>query len=481
MGWKNSGKTGLVERLVADITARGFTVSTIKHAHHDVDLDQPGKDTWRHRQAGAQEVVMASAHRYAILHETRGAEPGLGDLLARLAPVDLVLVEGYKRDSHPKIEVLRAATGQPLIQPGDPTVSAVASDAGLAGLGVPHFDLDDTAAIADFVLAQCGLPARFSTRFPAGLPAGLRQANRAGGPGGDPAHSQPGPDFGGFDTVIVVDWSGRASLSPAKPSADAIWIGITRSAGTEVAYHRSRAGAEAALAGLFAAERQAGRRVLAGFDFPLGYPAGFAMAASGQPDPLILWDWIAARVTDDAHNGNNRFAVAAAINRALGPDRPFWGRPATLSLPDLPPTKAVRYGTRFGERRLVEQAVPRAQPVWKLYTTGSVGSQALLGLPVLARLRRVAGAQVWPFQPATGPLVFAEIYPGLIDRAVKADPDPIKDRAQVRLLSRALWQLARAGALGPLFALPDSPAIAQEGWILGAGHAGLLEQVLAWP
>ncbi len=156
IGWKNSGKTSLMERLVADITGRGFSVSTVKHVHHAVDLDQPGKDTFRHRQAGAREVVLASADRFALMVEHRGPEPELAMILARLAPVDLVLVEGYKRDAHPKVEVWRDATGQPLIQPGDPLVRAVATDATLV-LPVPVLDLNNTAAVADFILAEVGL------------------------------------------------------------------------------------------------------------------------------------------------------------------------------------------------------------------------------------------------------------------------------------------------------------------------------------
>ena len=156
IGWKNSGKTSLMERLVAEITGRGFSVSTVKHVHHTVDLDQPGKDTWRHRQAGAREVVLASADRLAILVEHRGPEPELPAVLARLAPVDLVLVEGYKRDAHPKVEVWREETGHPLIQPGDPLVRAVATDAVLA-LPVPVLDLNDTRAVADFILREVGL------------------------------------------------------------------------------------------------------------------------------------------------------------------------------------------------------------------------------------------------------------------------------------------------------------------------------------
>ncbi|HOZ35205.1 MAG TPA: molybdopterin-guanine dinucleotide biosynthesis protein B, partial [Tabrizicola sp.] len=156
IGWKNSGKTSLMERLVADITGRGVSVSTIKHVHHAVDLDQPGKDTFRHRQAGAREVVLASKDRFALMVEHRGPEPDLPAILSRLAPVDLVLVEGYKRDAHPKIEVWRAETGHPLIQPGDALVRAVASDAALS-LPVPVLDLNDTGAVADFILREVGL------------------------------------------------------------------------------------------------------------------------------------------------------------------------------------------------------------------------------------------------------------------------------------------------------------------------------------
>ena len=156
IGWKNSGKTGLMERLEVEITGRGFTVSTVKHVHHDVDLDVPGKDTFRHRAAGATETVLASAHRFALMREHRGPEPELPVILSRLAPVDLVLVEGYKRDAHPKVEVWREETGHPLIQPHDPLVRAVATDAALR-LKVPVLDLNDTGAVAGFILGEVGL------------------------------------------------------------------------------------------------------------------------------------------------------------------------------------------------------------------------------------------------------------------------------------------------------------------------------------
>lgn len=156
-GWKNAGKTGLMERLVSEITGRGFTVSTVKHAHHTFDVDHPGKDSHRHRVAGASEVLLASKNRFALMHELRDEEePSLEELLSKLAPVDLILVEGYKRDAHPKVEAHRAETGNPLIAPDDPTVRAVASDVPL-DLDRPVFDLNDTKAIADFVLQEVGL------------------------------------------------------------------------------------------------------------------------------------------------------------------------------------------------------------------------------------------------------------------------------------------------------------------------------------
>ncbi|GAA6191756.1 molybdopterin-guanine dinucleotide biosynthesis protein B [Phaeobacter sp. NW0010-22] len=156
-GWKNAGKTGLMERLVTDITGRGFSVSTIKHSHHSADVDHAGTDSHRHRVAGANEVVLASSLRVAIMQELRDAsEPPLRELLTRLRPVDLVLIEGYKREAHPKIEAYRAAVGHDLRAPDDETIQAVASDIPL-DLDRPVFDLNDTGAIADFILAQVGL------------------------------------------------------------------------------------------------------------------------------------------------------------------------------------------------------------------------------------------------------------------------------------------------------------------------------------
>lgn len=161
-GWKNSGKTGLAVRLVTELSARGYRVSTIKHAHHDFDVDKVGADSWRHRQAGAHEVTIVSGTRYAIMHELRGApEPTLEEVLARLAPCDVVLIEGYKREPVPKLEARRieAANRTPLA-PADPHICAIAADHPVEGEALPSFDLDDTLAIADFILARLDLPAR---------------------------------------------------------------------------------------------------------------------------------------------------------------------------------------------------------------------------------------------------------------------------------------------------------------------------------
>lgn len=158
VGWKNSGKTGLMERLVAEFVSRGVSVSTLKHAHHSFDVDHEGKDSHRHRVAGATEVLLSSRNRWALMHELRDEdEPTLEELLSKLSPVDLVLVEGYKRDRHPKVEAHRAETRNPLIANDDNTVRAIASDSGAMVEGRPTFDLNDTKAIADFIAGELGL------------------------------------------------------------------------------------------------------------------------------------------------------------------------------------------------------------------------------------------------------------------------------------------------------------------------------------
>ena len=153
-GWSGSGKTTLLAKLIPALVARGLRVSSIKHAHHDFDVDQPGKDSHTHRMAGATEVLVTSTRRWALMHELRGdPEPSLDVLLTRLSAVDLVLVEGFKRQAFAKIEVHRPSVGKPLLQPDDPTIIAVASDVAL-DLPVPVLPLDDIEAVAAFVEAH---------------------------------------------------------------------------------------------------------------------------------------------------------------------------------------------------------------------------------------------------------------------------------------------------------------------------------------
>ena len=152
-GWSGSGKTTLIKKLIPCLITRGSSVSTLKHAHHGFDLDQPGKDSFFHRAAGATEVIISSARRWAILHELR-EEPewDLSTLVAKMSPVDLVLVEGFKRDAFPKLEIHRAANGKPLIYPDDPHIVAIAADIVLPQAKIPVIDLNNVEAIADLLL-----------------------------------------------------------------------------------------------------------------------------------------------------------------------------------------------------------------------------------------------------------------------------------------------------------------------------------------
>lgn len=178
-GWRRSGKTELMTRLLPVLAGHDLAVSAVKEARHDFDIDKPGKDTYLHRVAGASEVMLASSSRWALMHERRGAEnpPCLADIVSRMTPVDLVLVEGFRHAPHGKIEVHRASLGKPVLAVNDPTILAVASDTPLDGLAVPLLDIEDTAAIGAFIIDRCGL-------------AGL--AGRGRGPGRP--RSAAGPD-----------------------------------------------------------------------------------------------------------------------------------------------------------------------------------------------------------------------------------------------------------------------------------------------
>ncbi len=156
-GWSGSGKTTLIERLIPQIAARGLKVSVIKHAHHGFDVDKPGKDSWRHREAGASEILLISDERWVLMHELRNEpEPDLDAQLRQLSPCDIVLVEGFKAVPIPKIEVHRPAHGRPLLHPDNPAIVAVATD-GALDTGLPCLNLNDPAAVAGFILHHQGL------------------------------------------------------------------------------------------------------------------------------------------------------------------------------------------------------------------------------------------------------------------------------------------------------------------------------------
>ncbi|MEM7060607.1 MAG: hypothetical protein AAF557_23755 [Pseudomonadota bacterium] len=297
-----------------------------------------------------------------------------------------------------------------------------------------------------------------------------------------------------FDTIVIVDWSARSKPSPVRPTKDAIWWAI---AGSDLvknpAYHRTRHAALDALVETLRADLTVGHRVLVGFDFPFGYPAGTAGVLTGRDDALALWAWLADHIEDASDNGNNRFTVAQEINDHFPGIGPFWGRPETWDFPRIPTHGRDRNGAGHpAERRIVERHQTNAQPVWKLYTTGSVGSQVLLGLPALQRLRLTPDLadhiQVWPFQTGlnvpTAPIVLAEIYPSLLASLVKERQrdGEITDAAQVRVNAAAFSALDRDERLGPLFAGPpdltpeERRTIEQEeAWILGTGFREQLE------
>lgn len=159
-GWSGAGKTTLIAKLIPELTRRGIRVSTLKHAHHEFDIDTPGKDSYVHRAAGATEVMVASGKRWALMHELRdAAEPDVAELVRHMSPVDLLLIEGFKREPHDKVEIFRSANAKPLLSENDPTYVAILSDGLAPKSKLPIIDLNDTGAIADFVMAHCRLTA----------------------------------------------------------------------------------------------------------------------------------------------------------------------------------------------------------------------------------------------------------------------------------------------------------------------------------
>jgi len=163
IGWSGSGKTTLITQLIPELIERGYSVSSMKHTHHNFDIDKPGKDSFEHRVAGAKQVLITGTKRWALLNENRDQdEPNIDELLTRMDPVDLVLIEGFKRHPHSKMEVFRASVGKPLLAPEDPSVVAIATDEEVDGGNLPVIDLNDVGAVADYIIAFCGLDKRIT-------------------------------------------------------------------------------------------------------------------------------------------------------------------------------------------------------------------------------------------------------------------------------------------------------------------------------
>ena len=277
----------------------------------------------------------------------------------------------------------------------------------------------------------------------------------------------------GFQSFAMVDWSGGNDTGP-RPRKDAIWIAVVRAGRADSPrYLRNRAQAEEVLRDLITEERAAGRRLLIGFDFPFGYPVGFAQAVTGKKDPLALWAWLADRV-EDAPKANNRFDLAGQINAQFSGNGPFWGNALARDIANLPRTKGD-YQNPFPDRRACEKAARGTFTCWQLAGAGSVGGQVLMGLPVLARLRRSfeGAVSVWPFEPPDRDVAFVEIWPSLLNDQVRRMPG-IRDAAQVHLMARALANLAPTD-LAQMLA-QHAP---EEGWIFGLGHEATLQNAAA--
>lgn len=281
-----------------------------------------------------------------------------------------------------------------------------------------------------------------------------------------------------FDRILVVDWSAN---STPKRGADSIWIGHAGVQGGPPQNFATRAETMAYLREQIHAALAANQRMLVSFDIGFGFPKGFAKRLTGRAEALAVWDWLAARIEDDAKNRNNRFDIAAEINRGFPGLGPFWGRPDSLDLPDLPAKGRQRHGHGLDELRATEALCAGAHPMWKLYTTGSVGSQSLLGQARLAHLRAEFGDRlaVWPMQDHAAPIILAETYLSLIDNAVReAQGYACKDAAQVDLLARA-FQGANLKTMMHPNATRDT--LRDEGWILGAGYGAELLAALSSP
>lgn len=263
-----------------------------------------------------------------------------------------------------------------------------------------------------------------------------------------------------FDRFVMVDWSGGNDRGPT-PCSDAIWIG---EAGCAPIYMRNRQLAEIWLRDRIEDALSAGDRLCVGFDFPFGYPVGFAKALTGQCDVFALWDWFEERIKDTP-KANNRFDIAGEINRMFAGKGPFWANALKRDIDGLPRRK-VDYHNPFPDRRQVELLAKGSFTCWQMAGAGAVGSQVMMGLPVLSRLRKAFPRQVsvWPFEALDNPVTFVEIWPSL---SVNAAPEGwIKDAWQVYEISSELSHLRSAELSARL-----NITAPEEGWILGVPQA----------
>jgi molybdopterin molybdotransferase len=282
-----------------------------------------------------------------------------------------------------------------------------------------------------------------------------------------------------FDTIVIIDWSGGNDTG-RRPRKDAIWAAVARRGDPAVpdVYLRNRQVAVDWLRDLLASERRAGRRVLAGFDFPFGYPAGFALRLTGRADPLAVWAWMADTL-EDTPRGNNRFDLAGRINALFPGTGPFWFNGIRRDIAHLPHKGRERGGHGMAERREVETRAKGSFTCWQMGGAGAVGSQVMTGMAALERLRRAFPGEiaVWPFEPLDRPVAFVEVWPSLIGGAVRAAmrEGDVKDAVQVRVLARAIADAAASGGLARMLdAVPDE-ARREEGWILGVGAEAALD------
>ncbi len=278
-----------------------------------------------------------------------------------------------------------------------------------------------------------------------------------------------------FDTFLMVDWSGGNDRGPT-PKKDAIWVCAARGGiADEPIYMRNRQVAEDWILAFLMAEQTARRRVLAGFDFAFGYPTGFGRALTGSDDPFAIWQWITDRI-EDSPNANNRFDVAGQINAQFDGIGPFWGNGLKRDIAHLPRKGLARHDHGMLEKRNAESDAKGAFPVWQLSGAGAVGSQVLMGVPTLTRLRQafLPDIAIWPFEPLDKSIAIVEIWPSLISKAVTATQPAgrIKDAHQVLLLAQTLSALS-PDQLGDMLNIAPT----SEGSILGLGHEALLAEI----